>query len=102
MAVAAKRLDAAESSGAGVVITPVQSSADRDEFVRFPYSLYRGDANWVPPLIMERKDFLNPQKNPWFEFGKVELLLARRGGDVVGRIAGVNDPRYNEFHSTKL
>ncbi|MFL5318837.1 MAG: N-acetyltransferase [Myxococcaceae bacterium] len=85
-----------------VTITPVQSAADRDAFVLFPYSLYKDDPNWVPPLQMERKDFLNPKKNPWFEFGKVELFLARRGGQVVGRIAGVNDPRYNEFHGTKL
>jgi hypothetical protein len=76
--------------------------ADREQFIQFPYSLYRTDRNWVPPLIMERRDFLNPKKNPWFEFGQVELLLARRGGEVVGRVAGVNDRRYNEFHGTKL
>ncbi len=102
MAVAATRLESPESLSADVIVTPVQSGSDRDEFIQFPYSLYRGDRNWVPPLIMERKDFLNPRKNPWFEFGKVELLLARRGGQVVGRIAGVNDPRYNEFHGTRL
>lgn len=103
MALAAKNLEAVEqSASAKVVVTPVQSAADSEAFIRFPYSLYRGDRNWVPPLIMERKDFLNPKKNPWFEFGQVELLLARRGGEVVGRIAGVRDPRYNEFHGTKL
>jgi hypothetical protein len=102
MAVAPTRIESAEAINGDVVVTPVQSGADRDEFIQFPYSLYQGDPNWVPPLIMERKDFLNPRKNPWFEFGKVELLLARRGGQVVGRIAGVNDPRYNDFHATKL
>jgi len=100
--VAAKRFESAQVSTDDVVVTPVQSSSDRDEFVHFPYSLYQGDPNWVPPLIMERKDFLNPKKNPWFEFGKEDLLLARRGGEVVGRVAGVNDPRYNEFHKTNL
>ena len=101
-AVAAKRFESAQVSTDDVVVTPVQSSSDRDEFIHFPYSLYQGDPDWVPPLIMERKDFLNPKKNPWFEFGKVELLLARCGGEVVGRVAGVNDPRYNEFHKTNL
>ena len=91
--VAAKRFESAQASTDDVVVTPVQSASDRDEFIHFPYSLYQGDPNWVPPLIMERKDFLNPKKNPWFEFGKVELLLARRGGEVVGRVAGVNDPQ---------
>jgi GNAT superfamily N-acetyltransferase len=50
---------------------------------------------------MERRDFLNPKKNPFFEFGEVELFLARRGGQVVGRIAAVKDPHYNDFHGTK-
>ncbi len=102
MSLAAMRLESATASPVDVVVTPVQSSSDRDEFIRFPYALYEGDPNWVPPLMMERRDFLDPRKNPWFDFGKVELLLARRAGKVVGRIAGVNDPRYNEFHKTRL
>jgi len=85
-----------------VTITLVQSSTDKDAFVKFPYALYSGDPNWVPPLEVERKDFLDPRKNAFFEFGKVELFLARRGGSVVGRIAAVNDPRYNDFHKTQL
>jgi ribosomal protein S18 acetylase RimI-like enzyme len=85
-----------------VAITPVQSPADREAFIQFPYALYRDDPNWVPPLVMERRDFLNPRKNPWFDFGQVELFLARRGGQVVGRIAAVNDRRYNEFHGSRL
>jgi hypothetical protein len=50
---------------------------------------------------MDREAFLNEKKNPWFEFGKVELFLARRGGKVVGRIAALEDPRYNDFHKVK-
>jgi hypothetical protein len=105
MASTARKIEAhaeAHDIPADVTITPVQSTADRDAFVRFPYSLYRDDPNWVPPLEMERKDFLDPRKNPWFEFGTVELFLARRQGEVVGRIAAVDDPRYNEFHGTRL
>jgi GNAT superfamily N-acetyltransferase len=100
---AARKLEAPElpKVALDVAVTPVQSDADRLAFVKFPYSLYKNDPNWVPPLLMERVDFLNPDKNPWFEFGKVELFLARRAGVVVGRIAAVNDPRYNEFHGTQ-
>ena len=85
---------------ADVTVTPVRSSADKIAFIRMAYSIYQGDPNWVPPLEMERKDFLDPAKNPFFEFGEVELFLARRGGQVVGRIAAVKDPHYNEFHGT--
>jgi GNAT superfamily N-acetyltransferase len=83
-----------------VTVTPVRSSADKTAFIRMTYPIYQGDPNWVAPLEMERKDFLDPKKNPFFDFGEVELFLARRGGQVVGRIAAVKDPHYNEFQGT--
>ncbi|HLM42443.1 MAG TPA: N-acetyltransferase [Myxococcaceae bacterium] len=85
-----------------VEVTPVRSSADRTAFIRFPYAIYQGDPHWVPHLEMERRDFMNPKKHPFFEFGEVEFFLARREGQVVGRIAAVNNPRYNEFQGTHV
>ena len=104
MALAAKKqnLEAQRSAALDVAVTPVQSPADKHAFVMFQYQVYKNDPHWVPPLMMERKDFLDPKKNPWFEFGTVELFLARRGGEIVGRIAAVNDPHYNQFHDTSL
>jgi GNAT superfamily N-acetyltransferase len=97
-----KILDPPSAASPDVTITPVQSKQDREAFIRFPYSLYAGDPNFVPPLEMERRDFLDPKKNPWFEFGSVELFLARRDGQVVGRIAAVHDPHWNDYYKTKL
>ncbi|HEY3587358.1 MAG TPA: N-acetyltransferase, partial [Myxococcaceae bacterium] len=104
MPASVKKLRAVESSApatSDVTVTPVQSAADREAFIRFPYTLYAGDPNWVPPLEMERKDFLDPKKNPWFEFGNAELFLARRNGQVVGRIAAVDDPHWNDFYKSR-
>ena len=96
-----KVVESAAPAGSDVTVTPVQSAQDREAFIRFPYRLYAGDPNWVPPLEMERKDFLNPKKNPWFEFGNAELFLARRNGEVVGRIAAVDDPHWNDFYKSR-
>ena len=87
---------------ADVEVTPVRSSADRTAFIRLPSSIYKGDPNFVPHLEMERRDFMDPRKHPFFEFGEVEFFLARRAGTVVGRIAAVSNPRYNEFHETNV
>ncbi|MCP3099358.1 N-acetyltransferase [Myxococcus sp. K15C18031901] len=84
-----------------VQVTPVRDAAAKMTFIRFPASLYAGDPNWVPPLEMERKDFLDPKKNPFFDYAEVELFLARRGRDVVGRIAAIRNPRHLEIHGTK-
>jgi GNAT superfamily N-acetyltransferase len=85
-----------------VVVSPVTTAAERKEFIHFQYEIYKNDPHFVPPLLMERNDFLNPKKNPWFEFGRAQLFLARRHGKIVGRISASEDPRYNEFHGVKI
>jgi GNAT superfamily N-acetyltransferase len=85
-----------------VVVSKVETAAQRKEFILFQYEIYKGDPHFVAPLVMDREAFLNPKKNPWFEFGKTDLYLAHRNGKVVGRVAAIEDPRYNEFHGTKI
>ncbi len=85
-----------------VLVTPVVTAADRKAFILFQYEIYGDHPNFVPPLVMDREQVLDPKKNPWFEFGSAQLYLARRAGKIVGRIAAVEDPRYNEFHGTKV
>ena len=85
-----------------VVVTRVETAAQKKEFILFQYEIYKNDPHFVPPLLMDREMFFNEKKNPWFEFGKTDLFLARRNGKVVGRVAAIEDPRYNEFHGTKI
>jgi GNAT superfamily N-acetyltransferase len=72
------------------------------EFVEFPFTLYRGDPNWVPPLIEERRDFLDPKKNPFFDHARYQLFLARRNGELVGTVGAVVDDNHNTFHNERM
>jgi hypothetical protein len=73
-------------------IQEVTTRRDLLAFVKFPWRVYKGDPNWVPPLITERLDYLNPEKNPFYQHAEVTLFLARRGREVLGTIAPfVND-----------
>ena len=83
---------------AGVSVQPVDSPGDVEQYIRFPFELYRGFPHWVPPLLMERRDFLNPRKNPVYEYAEVQPFLARRGSSVVGTITALRNPRFGEFH----
>jgi GNAT superfamily N-acetyltransferase len=47
---------------------------------------------------MERKMLLNPRKNPFFQHAQVQLFLARRRGQVVGRIAAVINTAHDDYH----
>lgn len=81
-----------------VTVTPVGADTDLAAFIRLPYDLYRDDPLWVAPLERERRSFLDPARNPYHQVASVRLFLARRRGTVVGRIAAIVDPRYNERH----
>jgi GNAT superfamily N-acetyltransferase len=80
-----------------VTIRAVEGRRDLNRFIELPYRLRRGDPQWVPPLRFERRQFLNRRKNPYFEHAEVELLLAERGGEVVGRLSTQVDERWDEF-----
>ncbi len=89
------------ASDARVEVTLVASGLDKDRFVKLPWQIYRDDPYWVPPLLMERHEFLDPEKNAFFQHADVALFLARRGDAVVGRIAAVEDRNFNAFHGTR-
>ena len=86
-----------------VEVSRVTSGVDTDRFIKFQWQVYRraNDLHWVPPLIMERRDFLDPKKNPFYQHADVALFLARRGGEIVGRIAAIEDRNFNAFHGRK-
>lgn len=85
-----------------VQISKASSPRDRDDFIKFPWRIYRNDPVWVPPLIIERRAFLNRKKHPFYLHGDAELFLARRNGEIVGRIIASDDPRYNSLHRTNV
>jgi hypothetical protein len=87
---------------ATVQIEPVMNKADLKAFVDLPWRLYQGDPNWIPPLKSEFTRLIRPGKHPFWEFARRELFLARRGAEVVGRIASIVDDNYNRHYSEKM
>jgi GNAT superfamily N-acetyltransferase len=85
-----------------VDISTVESKADRDAFIRFQWTIYRNDPAWVPPLILERKQFLDREKHPFYGHGDAALFLDRRNGEIVGRIMASDDPKYNALHEANV
>ena len=85
-----------------IEISEVTSKRDRDLFIKFPWQIYRNDPAWVPPLIIERKEFLDRKKHPFYEHGDAALFLARRDGQIVGRIMASDDPNYNSLHEANV
>ncbi len=58
------------------------------DFVKFPFSLYKNSKTWVPPLIADELETLDPKKNPAFENCEATFYLAYdEKQQIVGRIA---------------
>ena len=74
----------------------------RDVFLRVPWRIYAEDPLWVPPLLLERKEFIDPRRHPFFRHGAATQFIARRDGVPCGRILVSDDPRYNDYHGTNL
>ena len=78
-------------------LNEVKSAAELDRFIRLPWKIYKDYPCWVPPLISERKKFLNPQINPFFENAEAQLFIAENHrGNTLGRIALVHDHTYQK------
>jgi hypothetical protein len=82
-------------------IRQIDSQADRRKFVKVPWVAHRNDPRWVPPLLQDVLDSINPRKNPFFEHGEVALFLAERDGEAVGRITAHTNRLHNEYHKDK-
>ena len=85
-----------------IEISTVQSRRDGDAFIKFPWRIYANDPAWVPPLVIERKEFLDRKKHPFYRHGDAALFLAKRSREIVGRIMASDDPNYNALHQTNV
>ena len=88
------------SSEHRIRITPVINRKQLDEFITVPWTIYRDDPNWVPPLLFEQRQRLTP-KNPFFRHADWQAWTAWSGDRPVGRISAQIDRLYLERHTVK-
>jgi GNAT superfamily N-acetyltransferase len=72
-----------------------------NEFVNFPFQIYEGVKEWVPPILSDIKLMLNKNKHPFYEHSDAEFFFARINGEMVGRIALIENKPSNKYHDTK-
>ncbi len=88
-------------TNADIKIVSVQTKAQVQQFLDLPYDLYRGDPSWAPPLRLERKEQLDPVKNPAAKDLDRSLFLAVRGDAIIGRIAVFTNPAHDRQHDVE-
>ena len=71
------------------------------KFVKFQIELYKGNDYYVPPLIMDDIDTLDPKKNPAFEFCEAQSFMAFRDNKPVGRVTAIINRNANKKFNEK-
>jgi hypothetical protein len=85
-----------------IQLKAVESKSEWSTFIDLPWSIYKNDPNWVPPLKIAIKDILDVNKNPFFKHASMHPFLAFKNEKCVGRIIGILDENHNRFHSEKV
>ncbi|MDD3625696.1 MAG: hypothetical protein PHV06_00110, partial [bacterium] len=82
-------------------IKTVNSKSDLKKFITFQWKIYKGDKNWVPPIISEKMKLLDKKNSPFFDHGSAELFMAFKDGEQVGTIAAIRDDNFIKFQKTQ-
>jgi hypothetical protein len=74
---------------------------DVRRYIDFPFRLYRESELWVPPFVSEARAQLDPARHPFYEHSEAAFFLALEREEVMGRIAVLDNARYNEYHGKR-
>lgn len=72
-----------------------------DDFLRLPFSIYKDIPQWVPPLQTDERFRLSVKRFPFYQHSQAAFFLVYEGTRPVGRLAVLDNNRYNELHQTK-
>ena len=78
-----------------IEIRPVEGRRMINRFIAFPNRLFKAVPSYIPPLHSDEIALLTP-KNPSLEHCDLQMWLAYRDGEVVGRVAAIINRTVNE------
>ncbi len=79
-------------------IREIKTKKEMKQFVLFPFSLYKDNKNWVPPIINEEINSFDPKLNPVFDHATARFFVAEKNHKIVGRIVAI----INNYEIEKL
>lgn len=77
-----------------ITLKEMITSKELKQFVKFPFSLYKNEPKWVPPIVADELDSMDPAKNPVFKNAEARYFLAFAKAEngkekAVGRICTI-------------
>jgi GNAT superfamily N-acetyltransferase len=78
-----------------IIVKRVENKQDLETFTTFPWTVYKGDPLWVPPLLPERRGVLDPDRSAFLKRGDADLFIAYLDDQIAGTICAAEDPPTN-------
>lgn len=72
-----------------ITIKEAITKSELTEYIKFPFSLYKDNEFWVPPIIADELESFDKKKNPAFENAEAYFYIAYKGDEIVGRVAAI-------------
>ena len=85
-----------------VELLDIKNKKAINEFVNFPFEIYKNIPQWVPPILSDIKVMIDPGKHPFYEHSDGQCFVARRDGKMVGRICAMENKPFNAYHGTHI
>lgn len=86
----------------GIHVRKVSNPKDLKKFIMLPWKIYKNDPVWVAPIIGDYKKIFDPNKSPFFLHGRMEYFIAEKNGEIVGRVAAIQNYSHNEIWKDKV
>ena len=74
-----------------ITLKELHTKKEMKQFVLFPFSLYKNNKFWVPPIIKDEVDNFDKNINPVFKHANAQFFLAYRNNKPVGRVAAITN-----------
>lgn len=79
-----------------LIVKPVTNRREKKQFLHLPWSLYRDDPNWIPPLRMNQKELVGYARHPFYDNAEGQTFLAIADGKPAGRLLALVNRAHNE------
>jgi hypothetical protein len=91
----------AKQSGGTVSLEVITRVSQLRPFLDVPHRIYATDPHWVPPLDFEQRQRFSP-KNHFFRHARWQGWVARRNGQLAGRITAQVDDLHLQQHGDDM
>ncbi len=84
-----------------IEIREVTTKDELKQFVKYPFELYKGVEQWIPPIIQSEIDTFSKDKNTVFTHSEAIIYTAWKNNIMVGRIVGLINQMEVDFLQEK-